>query len=350
MNYPASQTIEKLGLNPMGGFATQPDIFALNFQDYGRLAQQRAAVATDAYYDPGIEGSCSLTEFVDGVIMTYDPLDSISEYFKTVSTGDWRPIREMRTKGRPSLTGVGAICCGIRPQATTGNRGLLQMNRVAIGTAIEICDITKWQSASSAYSINLEKEAVEDRMEAIQDVSSIMAIRGGYGLPGIVGSDLWPAAWLPNPISAMNTTGEQVMKTILNLVRTLAATTVPKGGYTLALPPAAYMSLMRPFSGQFPSSIMSALMGTCSCAIPGMLPGVITKIVRMPQLNCAAPGKGTGDMGLLYVDEYIEWDLPVPYQTIEPERCGLIYIGAMIALVGEVFQRRQGHALKIFNV
>ena len=325
------------------------DVFAVAAMDYGQVATKSQAKATD-YYGAGLEGSCSLSDVVSDVVLTYDPLSPITDYIMARSTGDWRPRREMRSKGKPPISAVMPVCCGIKPQSAAANNGILTYGRTAIATAIEICDLDKWQAASSDYKIDLEGEAIADRLEALTEVSNMIAIRGGYGLKGIRGNSEYPAVYMAQPFTNMGATGEALYKAILNIVQNTSPNYTPPGGYTLALPPRAMQALNRPYSNEHTSSVLSVLMGTCGCTIPGIQTGILKEIVSMPHLACAALGVGSGDMGLLFVREFLEWDLPVPFQTIEPDRCGLISIGAVVANVGEVIQKRQGHAVKIFNV
>ncbi|MGL6131620.1 MAG: hypothetical protein ACRCZ9_08420, partial [Fusobacteriaceae bacterium] len=152
------------------------DVFAVAAMDYGQVATKSQASAKD-YYGAGLEGSCSLTDVVNDVVLTYDPLSPITDHIPVRSTGDWRPRREMRSKGKPPISAVTPVCCGVKPQAAAANNGLLTYNRVSIATAIEICDLDKWTAASSAYKIDLEGEAIADRMEALTEVSNMIAVR-----------------------------------------------------------------------------------------------------------------------------------------------------------------------------
>lgn len=347
-----STALDKIGFRGLQAIDSEVvnDVYSVAALDYGSVAVKSKAKAVD-YYGAGLSGSCSLSDIVDDVVLTYDPLSPITNYISARSTGDWKPTREMRSKGKPSISGVTPVCCGVKPSAMgPANNGLLKYSRAAIATSLEICDIDKWQAASSDYKIDLEGEAIADRMEAITEVSNMIAIRGGYGLMGIRGNKEFPATYMANPFSRMMGSGESLYKAILNVVMQTSPNYTPPSGYTLALPPLVMQALNRPYSDAYQSSVLSVLMGTCSCSIPGVQTGVLKEVVSMPHLTCAAEGVGTGDMGLLFVPEFLEWDLPVPYQVIEPERCGLISIGAIVSHVGEVIQKRQGHAIKIFNV
>ena len=327
----------------------QDEVYAIAPRDYGLVATQSTAKAAD-YYSAALSG-CAVTEFVNNYVVTdYTPLAPLTDFIPTFSRGNWLQTLEVRKRSKPSLSSVLPACCGIKPQGQQSNNSLLQYHRVSIGTGFEICDLEKWAAKDSRYAIDLEKEAIQDRMEALLEVEAIIAIRGGYGLRGIVGNPEFPAVYLPQPISSMGMSGRAIFQAILSVIRHTDMNYTPPGGFTLALPPAAYRALDTPYSDLHPDSLRSVLLGTCSCKIPGIQTGIVSNIVMMSHLLCAAPGVGSGDIGLLYVPEFLEWDLSVPYQTIEPDRCGLISIGALVANVGEVVQKRQGFAVKIFNV
>ena len=342
-----SDLLDKIGLRVEAEI--ENDVYAVAHRNYGLVATQSVARATD-YYSASLSG-CSVTEFLtDFVITDYTPLAPLSEFIPTTSRNSWLRELEIRKRSKPSLSSVLPACCGIKPQGQQSNNSILQYHRVTIGTGFEICDLDRWAAKDSRYQIDLEKEAIQDRMEALMEVEAMIAIRGGYGLKGIVGNPEFPAVYMPQPFSSMTMSGSAVYRSIINIIRHTDMNYTPPGGYTLALPPAAYRALDVPYSDQYPETLRSILLGTCGCKIPGVQTGVVSNIVSMPHLNCAAQGVGSGDLGLLYVPEFLEWDLAVPYQTIEPDRCGLIAIGALVANVGEIIQKRQGFAIKIFNV
>lgn len=339
--------LDKIGLKPNGEIGN--DVYQIARRDYNQVAVQAAAKAKD-YYNVELS-DCSVTEFVNEFVVTdYDPLANLSDYFKTVNRGSWLSKLEIRKKSKPALNSVLPICCGVKPPNISGNSSLLHYNRVSIGTGFEICDLDMWTAKASQYDVDLEKEAIQDRMESLLEVEAMLAIRGGWGLKGIVGNPEYPAVYMPQPLSSMQMSGAAIYRAILNIVMHTDTNNTPPGGFTLALPAAAYMALDMPYSDVIPDTIRSILLGTCTCSIPGVRNGIISDIVKMPHLACAAIGIGSGDIGLLYASEYLQWDLSVPYQTIEPDRCGLISIGALVAHVGEVIQTRQGFAVKIFNV
>lgn len=327
----------------------QDDVYSIAARDYGLVATQSTAKAMD-YYSASLSG-CAVTEFVNNYVVTdYTALSPLSDFIPTVSRGNWLQTMEVRKRSKPSLSSVLPACCGIKPQGQESNNSLLQYHRVSIGTGFEICDLDRWAAKDSRYAIDLEKEAIQDRMEALLEVEAMIAIRGGYGLKGIVGNPEFPAVYLPQPMSSMSMSRSALFQAIQSIINHTDLNYTPPGGYTLALPAIAYRTLDLPYSDLHPDSLRSVLLGTCTCQIPGIRTGIVSNIVMMPHLNCAAPGVGSGNLGLLYVPEFLEWDLSVPYQTIEPDRCGLISIGALVANVGEVVQKRQGFAVKIFNV
>ena len=339
--------LDRIGLKPNGEIDN--GVFEIARRDYGLVAVQAEAKAKD-YYNVEL-GGCSVTEFVtDFVVTDYDPLASLSDFIKTVSRGSWLSKLEVRKKSKPPLNSVLPACCGVKPQSQNSNSSLLHYNRVSIGTGFEICDLDMWTAKASQYDVDLEKEAIADRMESLLEVEAMLAIRGGWGLKGIVGNPEYPAVYMPQPLSSMQMSGPAIYRAILNVVMHTDTNNTPPGGFTLALPAAAYMALDMPYSDVIPDTLRSILLGTCTCSIPGVRNGIIANIVKMPHLACAAIGIGSGDIGLLYAAEYLQWDLSVPFQTIEPDRCGLISIGALVAHVGEVIQTRQGFAVKIFNV
>jgi hypothetical protein len=334
----------------------EQDIFKVALGDYGKIAAAKmksatggSAGATD-YYSASLS-QCSLTEFVDDfVIQTYTPLSPLGEFLTVNSRGSWLPTMEVRKKGKPSISAIQPACCGLKPGGVESPSGFSKFDRTSIAAAVEICDLDKWVSSDSSYRVDLEGEAMADRLEALTEVQGMLAIRGGFGLKGIRGNTDIPAVYLSTPLSSFAMEGSAIVRLIINIIRHTDPNYTPPGGYTLALPPQTVRALDVPYSDTIADSVRSILMGTCTCTIPGIRPGIIGDIVEMPHLSCAAEGMGTGDMGLLYVPEFLFWDLPVPYQIIEPDRCGLVSIGAVVSHVGEVVQKRLGHMVKIFNV
>lgn len=347
---------ELVGLSPVGAvdLGAIGSLYALPPADYGVLANEKRRKVADSEYYSFAEPCHTLTQQMAEAIVTYSTPSPLSEVINTVADGLWRSSYEIPVLGAPDYSAFSPACCdmGRGPSMKAAVDSVKTIHQRSFSVSFTTCkfNVARAEQAGQPVDRILQQQVIE----TINYGSSLIAMRGGFGIEGFAENPSIPAVYLPQPFGDTGTTGPQIMSSIASVLQSLDLNMVPSGGYTLLLPNNVMRGLIRPYGGPtgVTASIKSVLEGRCACPGSEVLGGLITSMVSLPFLQGIAPGIGSGNMAMLIPNDrrFVYWQRPVPYEFLEPENCGYKTIGTAVCHIGPVIVLRPLHCVRIYNV